>query len=164
METGSSATLISDMAELKKQIDQDLKSAMLARDSQLVTTLRGLKSAILYAEVAAGKREQGLDEGELVSLLQKEAKKRQESADLYAQGGNKEKEQAELAEKEVIEGYLPKQLTDEELRQVVNRVVDTINEEGPSALGRAIGQVKKEVGARADGARIAQIVKEELAK
>jgi uncharacterized protein len=87
---------------IKEQIDRDLKAAMLGGDKVLTTTLRGLKSAILYAEVASNQREAGLPDNEIVNLLGKEAKKRQESADLYRQGGNNEKAEAELAEKSVI--------------------------------------------------------------
>jgi uncharacterized protein YqeY len=76
------------MSSTKQQIDADLKTAMLAGDKTLVTTLRGLKSAILYVEVAENAREKGLPEDAVVAILQKEAKKRQESADLYLQGGN----------------------------------------------------------------------------
>src|ERR671929_50955 len=98
---------------LKERIDQDLKQAMLAGDKTLVTTLRGLKSAILYAEVAKGSRDKGLSDEEVVEILTKEAKKRQESADMYSQGGSAEKAEAELTEKTVIEKYLPAQLSDQ---------------------------------------------------
>src|SRR3954462_11571922 len=101
---------------LKQQIDRDIKTAMLAGQKTLVTTLRGLKSTILYAEVAKGSREEGLSDPEAIELLAKEAKKRQESADLYKQGGSPERAEAELTEKQVIEQYLPKQLTEDELQ------------------------------------------------
>ena len=81
---------------IKATIEADIKTAMLAGEKERVTTLRGLKSSILYAEVAAGKRDEGLDEQTVTSLMQKEAKKRQESADLYIQGGNKERAESEL--------------------------------------------------------------------
>src|SRR5207302_1072349 len=79
---------------VKQQIDQDLKAAMLSGDKTLATTLRGLKSSILNAEIAGGKRETGLSDDETVQVLSKEAKKRQESADLYVQGGNSERQEA----------------------------------------------------------------------
>ncbi len=87
---------------IKQQIDQDLKQALLSGKKDLVTTLRGLKSAILYVEVAQNKRETGLPDQEVIEVFTREAKKRQESADLYAQGGNAEKQQAELTEKKII--------------------------------------------------------------
>ncbi|MET0779310.1 MAG: GatB/YqeY domain-containing protein, partial [Candidatus Saccharimonadales bacterium] len=88
---------------LKQRIDQDLKVALLGGNKVLATTLRGLKSVILYAEVAKGVRDEGLGDDEIITLLAKEAKKRQESADLYEQGGSPERARLELDEKTVIE-------------------------------------------------------------
>jgi len=88
---------------LKQQIEDDLKTAMLAGDKTLVTTLRGLKSAILNIEVAKGARETGLPDSEITDILAKEAKKRKESADMYVQGASQERAEAELQEKTVIE-------------------------------------------------------------
>lgn len=146
---------------IKEQLDKDLKVAMLAGDKTLATTIRGLKSAILYAEVAANVRDAGLPEAEIISLLAKEAKKRLESADLFAQGGNQEKAAAELAEKQVIEQYLPEQLSDEALAAVVDEAI------GGAVLtnadmGRIIGQVKAKVGATVDGGRIAKAVQQRI--
>ena len=76
---------------MKQRLQDDVKAAMLAGDSLRLETLRGLKSVILYAEVAAGKREEGLTDDEILALFSKEAKKRQESAELYIQGGAQEK-------------------------------------------------------------------------
>lgn len=149
---------------LKQRIDQDLKTALLAGDKTLATTLRGLKSVILYAEVAQGARNAGLPDEEIIALLAKEAKKRQESADLYRQGGNEARASAELAEKQVIEKYLPQQLSDDELGEAIDGVIAGLGEAADlQAMGRVIGAVKQTVGAQADGSRIAQMVKERLA-
>jgi uncharacterized protein YqeY len=147
---------------LKQRIDQDVKRALLGGNKVLATTLRGLKSAILYVEVAKGLREEGLPDDEIIQLLAKEAKKRQESADLFKQGGNLEKAEAELTEKAVIEAYLPKQLSDDELTAIVDGVIADLGVSGPQAMGQAIGAVKQKVGAQADGGRIAKLVKERL--
>ena len=147
---------------LKKQIDTDLKAAMLAGDKVLATTLRGIKSTILYAEVATGSRDSGLDDGAIITLLQKEAKKRQESAELYERGGNTTQAMAEQAEKLVIEKYLPTQLSDEKLGMIVKEVIAAQHAEGVQAMGQVIGGVKQRVGAQADGGRISQMVKEQL--
>ncbi len=149
---------------IKEQIDADLKAAMLGGDKVLTTTLRGIKSAILYAEVAANKRDSGLADEELVSLLGKEAKKRQESADLYTQGGSEEKAKAELAEKLVIEKYLPKQMNDEALKNLVEAAVTETGAASMQDMGKVIGLVKQRAGAAADGGRIAQMVKERLSQ
>jgi uncharacterized protein YqeY len=147
---------------LKERLDQDLKAALLGGDKVLATTLRGLKSVILNAEIATGTRDTGLPDAEIISLFAREAKKRQESADLYKQGGNEERAVAELAEKEVIQKYLPQQLSDEELGEAIDGVIAGMDVSGPQAMGQVIGAVKKTVGSQADGARIAQMVKERL--
>jgi uncharacterized protein len=147
---------------IKQQLDQDLKAAMLAGDKTLATTLRGLKSVILYAEVSAGKRDEGLDDAAVTDLLAKEAKKRQESADLYQKGGSPDRANAELVEKQVIARYLPAQLSDEELIALVDQAVAEVGAAGPQAMGQVIGKVKQASKGQADGARIASLVKERL--
>jgi uncharacterized protein len=147
---------------LKARLDQDLKSALLAGDKVLATTLRGLKSAILYAEVAKGVRDTGLSDDDVIALFAKEAKKRQESADLYTQGGNAEKAAAELTERKVIEAYLPKQLSDDELATIIDDVIKQLGATGQSAMGQVIGAVKQRTAGQADGGRVAQLVKERL--
>lgn len=143
---------------LKSQIEQDLKTAMLAGDKVLTNTLKGIKSAVLYEEVAQNKRDEGLSDTEVTAVLSKEAKKRQESADLYKQGGNNERAQAELSEKSVIEKYLPAPLSDEELEKLVDQA---ISEYGQN-MGQIIGWVKSHSDGRADGQRIANVVKARL--
>lgn len=146
---------------IKQQLDTDIKAAMLAGDKVLVTTLRGLKAAILNAEVAENARESGLAEEKVMSILQKEAKKRQESADMYGQGGNIEKQQAELAEKEVIEKYLPEQMSEADIAAVVDEIVaETGND--IKQMGQIIGQVREKTAGNADGSVIARLVKERL--
>lgn len=147
---------------LKQQIEQDLKTALLAGDKARATTLRGLKSVILYAEVAKGVREQGLPDDEIIALLSKEAKKRQESADFYEKGGSEERKAAELAEKVIIEAYLPKQLAEEEVIKIVEEAIAAADDNSPQSMGRIISTVKQKTGAVADGSLIARLVKERL--
>lgn len=147
---------------LKQQIDQDLKTALLAGNKDLVTVIRGLKSVILYAEVAAGARDKGLADEEILALFAKEAKKRQESADLYRKAGDDVRANAEMSEKKVIEKYLPAQLSDTELRAVIESVVVELDVNSTQEMGRVVGMVKQKVGASADGSRIALLVKERL--
>jgi uncharacterized protein YqeY len=147
---------------LKQQIDQDLKEALLKGNKDLVMTLRGLKSVILYAEVEQGKREAGLGDDEVTRLLAKESKKRQESADLYKQGGDEVRAVKELEEKKAIDVYLPQQLSDEALKELINAVVTELQVSSPQAMGQVIGAVKQRSQGAADGTRIAQFVKERL--
>ncbi|HEX9153236.1 MAG TPA: GatB/YqeY domain-containing protein [Candidatus Saccharimonadales bacterium] len=147
---------------LKQRIEQDLKKALLAGDKGRAMTLRSLKSVILYAEVAQGIREEGLDDDAIVILLSKEAKKRQESADFFVKGGSEDRAATELAEKKTIEEYLPKQLSDVELISIVDTVIAELGVSGPQSMGQVIGQVKQKTGGQADGSRIAQTVKQRL--
>lgn len=147
---------------IKQQVEQDLKQAMLAGEKTLVTTLRGIKSAILNEEIAANARETGLPEEKVQQLLSKEAKKRQESADLYKQVGNQAKADAELQEKTVIEQYLPEQLSEAELTRLVDEAIQQTGASGPRQMGQVIGAVKAKAGASADGGLIAKIAKEKL--
>jgi len=148
---------------IRQQIDDDLKAALLARDTVKVETLRGLKSAILYADVAAKARDTGgIPDDEVLNVLAKEAKKRQESSDLYTQGSRPELADKELTEKAIIEVYLPAQLGDDELKGVIEAVVTETGASGMQAMGQVIGAVKAKVGNTADGAKIAQLVKERL--
>lgn len=150
------------MSSLKQRLDNDVKQAMLAGDALRLDTLRGLKSVILYAEVAAGKREQGLADDEIETLFAKEAKKRQESADLYLQGGSPERAEKELAEKSIIESYLPERLDDEALGVIIDEVIAAQGPVTPQVMGAIIGAVKQRVGNTADGGTIAKLVKEKI--
>ncbi len=135
---------------------------MIAGDKPLVTTLRGLKSAILYAKIAGQSRDKAMSDGEIIAVLQKEAKKRQESADLYVQGGSNEKAQSELFEKRVIEKYLPAQLSEQEVSELVEWAVGELGN-GAQSMGPVIALVRQRAGGSADGALIARLVKERLA-
>ena len=147
---------------LEQTIDQDVKAALLGGDKVTAGTLRGLKAALLSVKVEQGKRETGLTDDEVIAVLGKEAKKRQESADLFAQGGNQEKADAELTEKALIEKYLPAQLSEEEITNLVDEAIAATGASGPQGMGQVIGAVKSKAGASADGAVIARIAKERL--
>ncbi len=147
---------------ISEQIDADLKTAMLAGDKTLATTLRGLKSVILYEEVAKGVRDTGLTDDAVIILLSKEAKKRQESADLYTKGDSKDRADTELAEKVIIEKYLPAQISDDDLIAIVDDAIKSTGATSMQQMGQVIGIVKTKAGPGADGARIAQLVKEKL--
>lgn len=147
---------------IKQQLQDDVKTAMLAGDALRVETLRGLKSVILYAEVAARKRDTGLDDEEIQMLFAKEVKKRQESADLYVQGGSPERAQKELTEKTIIEEYLPVQLSEAEVSAIIDEVIAAQNASGQQSVGPVIGAVKQRVGSSANGGMIAKLVKEKL--
>lgn len=148
---------------VKQTIDQDLKAAMLAGDKERATTLRGLKSAILNEEIAKGARESGLSDQDVVSILKKEAKKRQESADLYKQANEAEREAKELKEKQVIGAYLPEEMSDDSISKLIDEAVEQFGEVNSQTMGQVIGFVKQRSNGAADGAKVAQLVKERMA-
>lgn len=147
---------------LKAKIEDDLKTAMLSRDSFTVSTLRTVKGVILNEEVAKGVRESGLDDPSVEALLSKEVKKRFEAAELFEQGGNSDSALKERKEAEILQAYLPKQLSNEELEQVVSGVVAEAGDISVKDMGRIVGAVKAKVGNTADGAAIAKLVKQKL--
>ncbi len=147
---------------LRERMEGDLKEALLAGEKDRVTTLRGLRASILNAEVAAGKREEGLEDAEIEKLLQSEAKKRREAMDMYEASGRGDLYASEEAEMKVIEGYLPEQMTEAEILDEVEDVLSSLPDGEPVNMGKVIGQVKMLVGSKADGALIAKVVKERL--
>ncbi len=148
---------------LEQRLEQDIKVALLAGDAVRVTTLRGLKATLLNVKVNTGKRDSGLTDEEVLPILAKEAKKRQESAEMYAQGGATERAQAELLEKTVIEEYLPAQLDEAAITELVDSVIAETGATSMANMGQVIGMAKQKAGATADGSVIARIVKEKLA-
>ncbi len=145
---------------LKEKLNQDIKTAMLAGEKPKAEVLKSLKSAILYEEVAQKVREVGLADDKILFVLAREAKKRGESAEMYAKAGHQDRADTELAEKAIIETYLPKQLGDDELQTLVAEVIASFGD--TPQMGQVIGAVKAKVGTAADGARIAAMVKAKL--
>ncbi len=148
---------------LKDKIGADLKSSMLARDTERVEVLKGLKSAVMYEEVAQKKREEGLTDDEILTVFKKESKKRQDSIALYRQGGYEDKAVKEQSEKDIIDSYLPAQLSEEEISKVADRVMIELGLDNPTQqdMGRLIGAIKKSAP-NADGSVIASVVKKLL--
>lgn len=147
---------------IKERINSDLKTALLANDKPTTTTLRGLKSVILDAEIAAGKRDSGLTDDEVMQLLAKEVKKRRESIELYEQAGAEDKAAVEQAEITCIEHYLPAQMSEADLSKLIDDVVSDMGDVSMQQMGQVIGQVKAKAGPTADGALVARLVKERL--
>lgn len=148
---------------LKQQIEADLKKAMLAKDKDELRALRGIKSLILLAETEKGGSE-GLNQDTEIKLLTKAAKQRKESAEVYIQQGRQDLADIELAEVSVIERYLPKQMSDEELKDSINEIIRNVGAEGPKDMGKVMGVATKELAGKADGKRISETVKSLLNK
>lgn len=147
---------------LEQTLEQDIKTALLAGDKQRATVLRGLKSTLLNVKVAEGKRESGLTDEEVLPVFAKQSKQRQESADLYVQGGDQVRADAELAEKAIIDAYLPKQISEDEIGAIVEDVIKQTGASTQQDMGKVIGAVRAKTAGTADGAIIAKLVKEKL--
>lgn len=149
---------------LKDKINGDLKSALLSGNHFRAETLRGIKAVILNEEVAQGKRDDGIDDTVIEQLIAREVKKRNESALIYDEAQRPELSEKERAEAKIISEYLPAQLSEDDIKSAVERIIKDMGVSEPSAMGQVIGTVKKELGNTADGAVIAKIVKNELIK
>lgn len=147
---------------LKERIDNDLKAALLGGDRFKSETLRGLKAAILNEEVAQNKRSEGLPDPSIEQIVAREIKKRNESAQLYEQNSRPDMANDERKEAEILSAYMPMQLSDEELTSIIDATIKQIGANGMSDMGKVIGTVKSKVGNTADGAKIAELVKQSL--
>ncbi|WP_329196341.1 MULTISPECIES: GatB/YqeY domain-containing protein [unclassified Streptomyces] len=152
------------MTTLKAKLQEDLTAAIKARDELSSSTLRLTLAAITKEEVA-GKEARVLSDDEVLKVIAKEAKKRREAAEAFGQGGRAESAARELAEGEFLDKYLPKQLTDEELGEIVAQAVaeaKAAGAEGPRAMGAVMKIVNPKVAGLAEGGRVAAVVKQQL--
>lgn len=145
---------------MKNRINSDLKTAMLARDKFKTTVLQGLKAAILNEEVQKSKREEGLSDSEIESLVAREVKKRKEAAALL----DAERAEQELKEAEILSQYLPEMLSEAEILAAVRSEIANLEEKSVKNMGVVISALKAKLGNSADGATLARLVKEELSK
>jgi len=148
---------------LAEQIQNDTKAALLGGDRFVGDTLRGLKAAILNEEVAQGKRDEGLSDGEIEQIVAREVKKRHESVKLYEANNRPELAEPEKKEIVVLEKYLPAQLSEAELIAIIDEQITVLSAD-MSKMGQVIGAVKAKTGTSADGATIASLVKQQLSK
>ena len=147
---------------LAETIQNDLKAALLGGDRFRGEVLRNLKAAILSEEVAQNRRAEGLTDAEIEKIIAREVKKRAESIKLYEQNGRPELAENEKLESSILEEYLPQQLSESEVVEVVERTIDEMGATGMQSMGLVIKAVKEKVGNTADGAMVARLVKEQL--
>lgn len=145
---------------LTDQINNDLKEAMKAKDTTKLTALRAIKSQLLLAATDKGGGE--TDEQAGVNMLQKQVKQRKESAELYKTQGREDLAEAELAEAAIIEKYLPKQLSEDELKPILQAIIEKVGAAGPQDMGKVMGAASKELAGKADGKTISAVVRQLL--
>lgn len=142
-------------------ISNDIKTAMLARDKVKLEALRGVKKEFLEAKTAKGS-DGTLSEDAALKIMQKMVKQRRESAAIFVENGRPELAEPELAEAGVIEAYLPKQLSREELTPILQEIISRLGVTDSKMMGKVMGVATKELAGKADGSLISTIVKELL--
>src|SRR5580704_11248071 len=150
------------VAELKERLRADLNAAMRARDQVRMRTLRLALTSITNEEVA-GASARDLTDDEVVRVLTREARKRREAAEAFSAAGRSDQAAAERAEGDVLAGYLPAQLSDDEIAALVDAAIAETGASGLSGLGQVMKAVTPRVAGRADGARVAAEVRRQLA-
>ncbi len=144
---------------MKEALQEELKQAMQAGDKRRVGVLRLLLAALHNREIEKGEE---LTKPEIVSVVKKEAKNRREAIVMYKKGERAdlvEKEQAELA---ILQEFLPEQMEDQALEEIVIKVIEAVQPQGQADFGRVMGRVMEQVGDEAEGSRVAEVVKEKL--
>jgi uncharacterized protein YqeY len=146
---------------LEQKIMAELKTAMLAKDEKGLRSLRAVKAAILLAKTAEGGTGE-LKEEEEIKILQKLVKQRKDSLEIFQQQKRTDLAQKEQEEIEIIEKFLPKQLSPGELKDAISKIIASVGASSPADMGKVMGAATKELGGKADGKTISAIVKELL--
>lgn len=146
---------------LKTQIEGDIKKAMLAKDKDRLRALRAIKSMILIAETDKGATGD-ISSDQEITLLSKAAKQRRDSIDIYEKQGRNDLAEVEKAELSIINEFLPKQLSEEELVSAIKLVIEKTGATSMKEMGKVMGIASKELAGKADGKLISQVVKKLL--
>ncbi|MGD1702697.1 GatB/YqeY domain-containing protein [Dapis sp. BLCC M229] len=148
---------------LKDKITEEIKAAMKAKDKVRLETVRSIKKVILEEEVnarAAGK--ESLTEAQEMDLLARLAKQRRDSIEQYTQVGRQELADQEAAELAIIEEYLPKQLSDDEIAQVIDEIIVQVGASSAKDMGKVMGPAMQQLKGKADGKKVQEMVKTKL--
>ena len=143
---------------IEEKINTDIKTAMLAKDAKKLEALRAIKSVVLLLKTSP----EGLTEDTAMKAIQKEVKKRKESADLYIQQNRADLAETEQFQAAVMEEYLPKQLSEEEIKAELKNIMASVGASGPSDMGKVMGAASKHFAGKADNKIVSQLVKELL--
>lgn len=146
---------------LENLINDDMKKAMLAKDGEKLDALRAIKAALLLEKTKEGSTGE-IPESVELTLLQKLVKQRKESASVYLSGNREDLAQKELFEASIIEQYLPKQLSDDELSLIIKNIITQTGASSIKDMGKVMGIASKELAGKADGKRVSEFVKKLL--
>ena len=143
---------------IEEKINADVKASMLAKDSQRLEAVRALKAVILLLKTSP----EGLTEESALKAIQKEYKKRKETADIYIQQNRQDLADVELAQAKVMEDYLPKPLSEDELKTIIKNAIAEVGASSAADMGKVMGAANKVVAGRADGKVLSALVKQML--
>ena len=146
--------------KLQQKITQDLKTALKEKDAITLSVLRMLNSAIFNESVAKKKKDKGLIDQEIIQVISRQIKQRKDSIEQYSKGGRNDLVKAEKQELGILEKYMPEQMSEDEVREVVKGAIDS----GLDALGPLMGKVMGELKGKADGGVVKRILDQELEK
>lgn len=147
---------------LKEQIQNDLKDAMRAKDEQKLSIVRMLKSAIQYYEIQKGGAGYTASDEDVVDVVGKEIKKRKESIELYEQGGRPELAEKEKKEIEVLQTYLPEQLSEDEIKKIVEEAINQTGASEMKDMGKVMSTLMPKIKGKADNSIVSTLVREKL--
>ncbi len=145
---------------IEEQVQADMKAAMLAKDQPRLEAVRAIKAVILMLKTSP----EGLTEDAVMKALQKEVKKRKESAEIYTTQSRKDLADVELFQANVIEAYLPKQMDEAELKSALQLLITEVGASSAADMGKVMGAATKKFAGKADGKMISAIVKDLLGK
>ena len=140
---------------LEQQIQKDIMEAMKTHDTVRLNAVRAIKSEILLAKTSSTEHE--LEDSDVMKLIQKLVKQRKESAEMYVQAGRQELADNELAEAKFMESYLPKALSEDEVRNMLKQIIAEVGASSPKDMGKVMGAATKRLAGQADGRTISTI-------
>jgi uncharacterized protein YqeY len=143
---------------IEEKVNGEIKTAMLAKDAKRLEALRAIKSAVLLLKTSP----EGLTEDSVNKTLQKEVKKRKETAEIYKTQNRPDLEETELFQAKVMEEYLPKQIGEEEIKAELVRIIASVGASGPGDMGKVMGAASKAFAGKADNKLVSALVKQLL--
>jgi len=146
----------------KQELKEELKQSMLARNAEKTSTLRMIVCALGYYEIEKGGAGYEATEEDIEAVMQKQAKQRRDSIEQFKAGGRDELVEKETKELELIEAYLPKQMSEEEVKKLVDEAVTSTGATSPADMGKVMGALMPKVKGKADGGLVSRLVKEKL--
>ena len=143
---------------IEEKVNGEIKTAMLAKDAKRLEALRAIKSVILLLKTSP----EGLTEDTATKALQKEVKKRKESAEIYKGQNRQDLEEIEMAQAAVMEEYLPKQMSEDDIKAELSKIIASVGASGPGDMGKVMGAASKAFAGKADNKIVSNLVKQML--